>query len=103
MDEGVSGSVKEDRLRQQGVDALLAVHKLGDTQVYRVSGQHIGVFAAESLFDDQEIEHLVHGDLGGLLKILVEAHGHVMRGSFGAGPTQLHILASCELKGSLER
>ena len=40
---------------------------------------------------------------GAGIQIVVEAHGHVVRGRFGARPFQVHVLAHDELKRADER
>src|SRR6202158_5760132 len=54
------------------------------------------------LFGDEEIDHLADGERGAGVQVIVEAHGDVVGGRFGARPFQMHVLAYDELKGADE-
>src|SRR5580704_6648986 len=55
------------------------------------------------LFGDEEIDHLADGEGGAGVQVIVEAHGDVVRGRFGARPLQVQVLAHDELKRADER
>src|SRR5271163_370494 len=54
-------------------------------------------------FGDQEIDHLADGQRGAGVEVVVEAHGDVVRGGFGARPLQVQVLADDELERADER
>ena len=65
--------------------------------------KHVGVVAREMLFGYQKIDHLADGERGAGIQVIVEAHGDVVRGRFGARPLQVQVLAHDELKRADER
>ena len=85
------------------VDALGAVHRLGDIEIDRHAAQRVGVFARKMFFGDQEIDGLAHGQNQGLRQVGVEPHGDPVGGRFPARPLQVHVLAHDELERADQR
>jgi hypothetical protein len=68
------GSFRKDALRAHGVDAHVPVDKLGDIDIHRHAGKHVGVIAAQVLLLDQEVDHVAHGEGGCFLQVGAEEH-----------------------------
>src|SRR6202040_823510 len=94
---------REYRLRHHGMHALGAVDHLGHVEVHGSRAQHVGVVARQALGGGDEIDHLADRDLGGLVEVLVETHGHVVGGGLGARPAGVHALVEHHLDFALER
>ena len=65
-----------------GVSASLAM--LGDLNVAGNADQHIGVVTGHAFGAHQEIDHVAHRLAGGVAQIIIETHGDIGGGGFGA-------------------
>src|SRR5439155_19117673 len=97
------GRSDKDGFGEHHVDAFVAVDEFGDVEIGGDAREHVGIVAREMLFRDEEIDHLADGERGAGVQVIVEAHGDVVRGCFGARPLQAHVLAHDELKRADER
>src|SRR6185437_8561946 len=50
------------------------------------------------MFFHEVVHHLMHGELNCLIEVGIEAHGHVVLGSFSPRPFKLHVFSNNELK-----
>ena len=95
--------LREDALRNQPVHAHRAVHQLGDVEIHRDAGEHVGVLARHPLFRHQEIDRLAHRILGGRHQVAVDPHDDPVRRRLGARPLEVHVLADDHLDGAAQR
>src|SRR5262245_16689163 len=82
----ITFTLLEYALGNHGMDAFGAVHGLRDVEIHGDARESIGVFAAEVLFCDQEVDGFPRGVNRGLVEIGIEPHGDPVRGSLAAGP-----------------
>src|SRR4249919_959809 len=109
-DLAMSGDCREaDRgVRQHRVDALRAVHELGDTQVDDDARERQRLTSAEAMLALHEVEHSLDRDRRSLVEILVEPEREPPLRSPRNRPLQPEVVANreCEnrpLHGSLDR
>ncbi len=85
------------------MDAFVAVDQFGDMEIGGDAGEHIGVVAGEMFLGHEEIDHFADGERGAGVQVIVQAHGDVVGGGFGARPFQVQVFADDELEGADER
>jgi hypothetical protein len=89
----------EYRFRDHAMDALAAVHYLGDVIIDGDAGDHIGLLArkfGEPLGDEND--GFAHCHLHRLFEVGVKPHYDPVGGGLGARPCDLHVLAHDELE-----
>jgi hypothetical protein len=93
----------EDGFGKHHMHSLITVDELGDVDVSRDAGQHIGVIAAEMLFIDQEFNHLADRHFGSFIEVLVKAHADVVARRFCTWVLQFDVFSNNEFQLSNQR
>src|SRR5215471_8919198 len=90
-------------LRHLHMDTDLAVDKLRHRDVARDARELVRGCLVEMFFGDEEIDHLLNGDLRRLREILVSPHADVIGRRFCAREIQRHPFPDGQLDASTER
>src|SRR6185312_5005593 len=88
------------------MDTLVAIDKLCDVHVAGYRDEGISFDRSETRVlchsGGEETDHVADGDFGGDGEVLVEAHGDVLGGRFGARPEERRLVWSFLVKNELE-